>query len=89
MGKIRNELGQINHDIEKLLGYLDQVRGDDEVRTRRKEIAEKANIVFARVDVVKELLNQVENALRPWWSSSSSSSSSSVMSHEDMSIGRS
>lgn len=26
LGRVRTEIGQLNHDLEKLMGYLDQVR---------------------------------------------------------------
>lgn len=51
-------MAQHEHNVEKLMGYLDQVRGDEEVKAKRREMVEKGNELLARIDEIKVELAQ-------------------------------
>lgn len=47
----------IEHEFEAVLSFLDDVRGDDEVKQLRKAIANKVtNEYFARIDAIQSML---------------------------------
>ncbi|KAG7402317.1 hypothetical protein PHYBOEH_000025 [Phytophthora boehmeriae] len=55
--KLLSTAGGIEHEFEAVLSFLDDVRGDDEVKQLRKAIATKVNKeYFARIDAVRTQL---------------------------------
>ncbi|KAF4322354.1 hypothetical protein BBO99_00000045 [Phytophthora kernoviae] len=55
--KLLSTAGGIEHEFEAVLSFLDDIRGDDDVKELRKAIATKVNKEhFLRIDAVRTLL---------------------------------
>lgn len=56
LGRVRTEVGQLQSDLEKAMGHLDSVRGDEEVRQRRKGLVLESHGLFRALDAVTQRL---------------------------------
>jgi len=55
-GRMRTEVGQLQSDLEKAMGHLDSVRGDEEVKQRRKGLVLESHALFQALDAVTQRL---------------------------------
>ena len=56
LGQVRTEVGELQSDLEKAMGHLDSVRGDEEVRRRRKALVLRSHELFTALDEVTQRL---------------------------------
>jgi hypothetical protein len=49
---LKTEVALLHHDLEKTIAYIDQVRGDDEIRAKRKKLVEVGQGLLEELDGV-------------------------------------
>lgn len=55
-GSLRIALAQLSSDVDYILAELDQIRGDDKIKSKRKELVTRTNTVVERVEKLTKIL---------------------------------